>query len=85
MEDNILELWKRLHRTGRYYDKPIRYTEFADQFQELVEQQVFIGRKQLLDFLIDEEVRLYKMYGDDSKICVGIKVTADAVRRQYDE
>jgi len=45
MQDNILELWKRLHRIGRYYDKPIRYTEFADQIQELVEQQVLIDRK----------------------------------------
>lgn len=28
-KDNELELlWKRLNRQGRYYDKPIKYTEF---------------------------------------------------------
>lgn len=39
----------------------------------------------LLNSLIDEEVQLYKIFDDDIKMCVGIKLMADKVREKYDE
>ena len=55
------------------------------QVKLIISQKEAEARKQQLDSLIDEEVKLYKIYHDDNKICVGIKIMADAVREKYDE
>ncbi len=49
-----------------------------------IASEITKSKKRQLDTLIDEEVELYKIYGDDRMICVGIKIMADAVRGQYD-
>jgi hypothetical protein len=39
----------------------------------------------ILISLIDDEIREYKIFSDDDKICVGIKLMADNVRDKYDQ
>lgn len=41
--------------------------------------------KKIADILIDKECELYDTFGDDRKICVGIKVMADEVREFFAE
>ena len=42
------------------------------------------ARLSMANKLIDQERELYELYGDDEKICVGIKKMADEVREFFD-
>ena len=54
------------------------------ELRKLIATKEAEARKQLLDSLIDEEIKLYNIYRDPT-ISVGIKIMADAVREKYDE
>ena len=66
-------------------------SEFSDgtlerwnNMKQAIKNLLLEARKQLLDSLIDDEVKLYNIYRDPT-ISVGIKIMADAVREKYDE
>ena len=66
-------------------------SEFSDgtlerwnNMKQAIKNLLLEARKQLLDSLIDEEIKLYNIYRDPT-ISVGIKIMADAVREKYDE
>lgn len=54
------------------------------EFQALLHQERSRARIKIADKLIDREIKLYKIYGDDEKLCVGIKIMADEVRELYE-
>lgn len=37
-------IWKRVHRLGRYYDKPIKWTEFKNSIEAYTEKRVVEAR-----------------------------------------
>lgn len=59
--------------------------EAAKAIQSKVDEMVRLAEIKMADNLIDQERKLYKVFGDDNKICTGIKIMADEVREYYEE
>ena len=59
--------------------------EAKQAITSLIKEQVAGAKKQMANNLIDQEIRLHKIYADDPNICVGVKLMADEVREYFDD
>ena len=57
----------------------------AEAIQAIIQQEADRRVVEVLDRLIGDEIKCCEIYGDDDKLCVGIKLMADRVREKYDE
>lgn len=62
-------------------DQSLRIMKLFIQERQAVVRQ---AQKNMANNLIDKEIKLYNIYGDDKMICVGIKTMADEVREYYE-
>ena len=77
LREKILTEFKQVHRLAGQGD----YTENCTNIvMSLVTSYTKQRELALLDELIEAEKECYKIYGDDDKLAVGIKLMADRVR-----
>ena len=92
--DDILDIFHNkmlaLETITNPCDEPsdeIEYTfdEAKQLITSLIKELVAEAKKQMANNLIDQEIRLHKIYADDPNICVGVKLMADEVREYFDD
>lgn len=74
IEELILEINERLSD----------FPNLMKIYRTKINKLLIKARLDMADNLIDQERKLYKVFGDDNKICTGIKIMADEVREYYE-
>lgn len=57
--DELLVIWKRINRHGRYYDKPMKYTEFVEAVTQYTNSKI---ADELMRVAVNEEDEIVLCY-----------------------